>query len=242
MVEEEFQIRYYEIGPDHNIPLWTLQSYFQQAAAIDAKNLSYGTEKLFAEGIAWVLISIKFKILKNISSIKKVKVKTWHCYSDKIYSRRDFIIYDEKGDEFIHGTSSWLILDLATRKIARTPQSMLEQKLESIKDIEPETIKLPDLKEEKPLKSIIIRTRLEDLDMNNHVNNTHFTAWAIEGMPEDIRKSKSLKEISINFKAEVKADENIIVQTFLTENNKYLHKLTSESNGKVAAAAYSIWV
>ena len=242
MVEEEFKVRYYEIGPDHNIPLWTLQSYFQQAAAIDAKNLSYGTEKLFAEGIAWVLISIKFKILKNINTIKKVKIKTWHCYSDKIYSRRDFIIYDEKGDEFIHGTSLWLILDLATRKIARTPQSMLEQKIDSIKDIEPEMIKTPDLQEETPLKSIIIRTRVEDLDMNNHVNNTHFTAWAIEGMPEDIRKNKSLKEISVNFKAEVKAGENIIVQTYLTEENKYQHILLQESSGKITASAYSIWV
>lgn len=242
MVEEEFKVRYYEIGPDHNIPLWTLQSYFQQAAAIDAKNLSYGTEKLFAEGIAWVLISIKFKILKNINTIKKVKIKTWHCYSDKIYSRRDFIIYDEKGDEFIHGTSLWLILDLATRKIARIPQSMLEQKIDSIKDIEPEMIKTPDLQEETPLKSIIIRTRVEDLDMNNHVNNTHFTAWAIEGMPEDIRKNKSLKEISVNFKAEVKAGENIIVQTYLTEENKYQHILLQESSGKITASAYSIWV
>ncbi len=242
MVEEEFKVRYYEIGPDHNIPLWTLQSYFQQAAAIDAKNLSYGTEKLFAEGIAWVLISIKFKILKNINTIKKVKIKTWHCYSDKIYSRRDFVIYDEKGDEFIHGTSLWLILDLATRKIARTPQSMLEQKIDSIKDIEPEMIKTPDLQEETPLKSIIIRTRVEDLDMNNHVNNTHFTAWAIEGMPEDIRKNKSLKEISVNFKAEVKAGENIIVQTYLTEENKYQHILLQESSGKITASAYSIWV
>lgn len=241
MQEENFKARFHEITPDRNIPIWALQNYFQQAAAMDAESLSYGIEELFSAGIAWALINIKFEITGEIKGVQNVKVKTWHCHSDKIYSRRDFIIYDETGAEKIKGTSLWVIIDLSKRKIARTPLSMLTQKIDPIKGMEPVSAKPPSFEGQTPLNTLQIRTRLEDIDVNNHVNNIHFTAWAYESVPETVRQSLSLKEMSVSYKSEAVVGEAVTVKTFDAGNNSFWHILTRDSDGKELSWSYTVW-
>lgn len=241
MLEENFKVRYHEIDPDHSVPVWVLQNYFQQTAAADADNFSYGWKNLLTSGVAWVLINLNFKILKSVKGIQKIKVKTWHCNSDKIYSRRDVVIYNEKDEEIAYGASSWIIMDLAKRKITRTPDAMLNQKIDPIKDIEPISLKKPLFENIQPVKISIVKTRLEDLDVNNHVNNVHFTAWAIEGVPKNIQDKFKLKEIIINFKNEVLANQTITVKTFKDKENSFWHELTREEDGKQISLAYSVW-
>jgi len=241
MVEEKFIVRYHEMGPDRSIPLWVLQNYFQQAAAVDAQNLSYGWEDLAANGVGWVLIKIQFKIIGKIEGVQTLKVKTWHCYSDKMQSRRDFIIYDEAGREAVKGTSQWLVLDLAKRKITRTPQALLESKGPAPVDIETDTQKTPSFEGKTPAAETKIIARFEDLDVNDHVNNVHFTAWALESVPESVRKNKKLGYISVNFKAETKAGEALSAQSFEAEQNAFWHILKRENDGKEIATAYSVW-
>ncbi len=242
MVEEEFKVRFHEMSPDRNVPVWMLQNYFQQAAAIDAEQLSYGVEELTSTGVSWALISIKFKFFSQINGIQNIKVKTWHCYSDKIYSRRDFIIYDENGNEAVHGTSLWVIIDLEKRRISKTPQAMLTQRLDTISDIEPKTLKMPSFEGQMPLSEEKVVTRIEDIDINNHVNNVHFTAWAMEGVPSGTQNSKTIKEITVDFKSEARESENITVKTYSMEENSFWHVLTRENDGKIIAAAHSVWV
>lgn len=227
--------------PERAVPIWALQNYFQQAAAIDAESLSYGIEELFSAGVAWALINIKFEIAGEIKGAQNVRVKTWHCHSDKIYSRRDFIIYDESGTEKIKGTSLWVIIDLAKRRIAKTPQSMLNQRLDPIKDMEPVSVKHPSFDGKVPLYSALIRTRAEDIDVNSHVNNMHFTAWALEGMPENVKSAMTLKEIAVIFKNEAHAGEEITVNTYDNGNNTFWHILTRNDDGKEISAAYTVW-
>lgn len=241
MVEEEFKVRFHEMTPERVVPIWALQNYFQQAAAMDADGLSYGIEELFSAGVAWALINIKFEIAGEIKGIQNVKIKTWHCHSDKIYSRRDFIIYDETGAEKIKGTSMWVIIDLAKRKIARTPQVMLNQKLPSIDGMESVSGKPPSFEAQTPLSCVLIRTRSEDMDINSHVNNIHFTAWALEGMPEDIKNKMTLKEIFVIFKNEAHAGEEITVKTFDNGDNTFWHILTRNSDGKEISSSYTVW-
>jgi Acyl-ACP thioesterase len=241
MLEEVFKVRFHEMAADRTVPVWTLQNYFQQAAALDVKNLLCGIEELSSNGSAWALISIKFEIQGKISGIQNIKVKTWHCFSDKIYSRRDFIIYDEAGEEKIKGTSSWVTIDLAKRKIARTPPAMLGHRLEHIEGIEPDSAKTFAFEGLTPVKSAEIITRIEDIDVNNHVNNMHFTAWALESVPENIRQNMSLGTISVNYKAEALEGERISVKTYDSGGNSFLHILTRDSDGKNLAFARTVW-
>ncbi|MDR1695528.1 MAG: hypothetical protein LBR69_02695 [Endomicrobium sp.] len=241
MLTENFKVRYGEVMQNNIAPVWTLQNYAQQTAAIDAQNLSSGWEDLSKSGTAWILMKISFKISGEIKSSQNIKIKTWHVFSDKLKSRRDFIVFDENGNEAAKAVSWWLVFDTEKRKIARTPENLLVKKdvIETaMEDIE---VARPSFEGQAPVNEYEIISRLEDTDLNGHVNNVHFTAWAVEGVPEGIRKNLKLTDITVNFKNEVKPGEIIKVTTYKTSDSRFWHILVRETDKKEISSAYSVW-
>ncbi|AKL98600.1 acyl-[acyl-carrier-protein] thioesterase [Endomicrobium proavitum] len=241
MLTQSFKVRYGETGFNNRVPVWVLQNYAQQAAALDAHSISAGWEDLSKHGVTWVLIKIQFKITGVIEGLQTVNVKTWHVLSDKIKSRRDFVFYDEQGNEIATAVSWWLVLDLETRKIVRTPKQILDGSGNRVMALKETELKEPHFENALPLTEIAMVSRLEDIDMNGHVNNVHFTAWAFEGVPREIRRNQTLSDIVINFKAEVLADEKIIIKTYASSKSSFWHLLIRDSDGKEIAAAYTLW-
>ena len=241
MLIENFNIRYSEFGADGFLPVWALQNYAQQAAAIDAKSLLAGWEDLATQGAAWVLIKLEFEIKGRVGNMQTLQVKTWHAFSDKLKSRREFVFLNEKGEEIACALSWWLILDLKKKKIMRTPENMLNKNAVCALAMEENEIKRPKFESSRPISEIEITARLEDMDLNGHVNNTHFTAWALEGAPEEIRNTKTLKNVIINFKSEVIQCEKIKITTYQTGYLSFWHILTRTRDSKEIASAYSKW-
>ena len=56
------QARYGEAGTDGKIRLGALANWFQEAAGHNASALGFGDERLFAEGKAWILTRMAFRI------------------------------------------------------------------------------------------------------------------------------------------------------------------------------------
>ena len=60
---------------------------------------------------------------------------------------------------------------------------------------------------------------VNDLDINNHVNNTVYITWAMESLDHDFRASHVLKSLDINFKHEVGYGEDILSQVKYDREN-----------------------
>jgi acyl-ACP thioesterase len=243
MHEENFKVRYYEMDQNGEVPLWILQNYFQEAAGIDAHNLSFGWEELSTSGIAWILTKMQFKFFKKVKNAQTIKVKTWHHICEKIQSRRDFIIYDELGDEVCKGISWWLILDLDKRKIMRAPKELIALNGTMPPPVmEAHILKNPDFSGQNPLNTVQVTARLEDIDYNSHVNNAHFPAWALAGVPREVYQNKRLGDVFINFKTEVLLGDKININTYIQNGGAYWHILTRENDGKEIASVYTSWI
>ena len=242
MIEESFKVRYHEMDANGIIPLWVLLNYFQESAGADAHNLSFGWEEMSPKGVAWIITKFEIKLLKEVHGVQTLKIKTWHCISDKIQSRRDFIIYNQAGEEVAKGISWWLILDLAKRKIVRSPQELLERNSGNPAPImEASDIKAPKFDGMEPLKTLNIIARLEDIDSNAHVNNAHFSAWAIDCLPAEVRENSVLKELLINYRAEVKLGDEIVAKAYAQSDNSYWHILSRPADGKEIASVHTVW-
>ncbi|MDR1123367.1 MAG: hypothetical protein LBL61_01905 [Elusimicrobiota bacterium] len=242
MTEENFKVRYYEEDARGALPLWVLQNYFQEAAGIDAHKLSFGSEEFGPQGIAWVLTKMQFKFTAAAKNAQSVKVKTWHHVCEKIQSRRDFIMYDDKGAEICKGVSWWVIIDLAKRRIMRLPQALIDlNPVNPPAVMESAQMKAPDFTGQTPLNNYEIIVRLEDIDSNGHVNNTHYSAWALEGVPEDVRNSKRLDDVFINFRNEALQGDKITIKTYACGDNAFWHILTREADGKEIVSIYTTW-
>ena len=254
MTHEDFRIRYYETGPDGAAPLHTLCDYFQEAAGLDAHKLAFGAEDLTG-GVTWVLTRMQLVPLVKTTVGAVLTVRTWHSFSDKLFSRREFFIENEKKEIVLKGTSWWVVIDVKTRKLARTPQSLLANN-----PAKPEYVlaehnpKAPDFSGVAPVNALPVIVRDEDIDSNAHVNNTHFIAWAIESAPRKIIGARSLKELVITFKHECHAKDKLAMSVYQlsaagTDDTEvvppaaleFWHILVREQDGRESARIYTRW-
>ncbi|ACC98705.1 Acyl-ACP thioesterase [Elusimicrobium minutum Pei191] len=242
MTELEFKPRYYEAALDDSIPVHMLCNYLQEGAGQDANNLSFGREQIGEHGVAWVLSRMQIELINKAVLGKKLKVKTWPSFSEKIISRREYIITDEDGKIILKCSSWWLILNLNTRKITRIPQHMLDLNTEKPDFmVEEGNFKLKTPQDAKPVFSKDFLVRLEDIDCNGHVNNTHYIAWAIETLPAEVVKNKTIKSLRINFKSECIDGNKIKSFVYDNGNSEYIHELVREDDGKEVFRLVSNW-
>jgi acyl-ACP thioesterase len=107
--------------------------------------------------------------------------------------------------------------------------------------MEARQLKNPSFEGVTPVLSTDVLSRLEDIDPNGHVNNTHFSAWAIGAVPREVRDAKQLADFFINFKAEVMPGDKITVNTYAQEGGAYWHILIREGDNKEIASVYTAW-
>ena len=111
-----------------------------------------------------------------------------------------------------------------------------------LEELEPEENFKASLPGDTPSHTLEIITREEDLDLNAHVNNTHYAAWAIQSVPPQIRAGKRLDRILLSFKNECRSGEKILVGVFPCGENAFWHTLIRQSDGKEAARIYTRWI
>ena len=251
MTHEEFRIRYYELGPDGAVPLHTLCDYFQEAAGLDAHTLACGYEDLAGSGVTWVLTRMQVTPLAKATVGSKLTVHTWHSVSDRLFSRREFYITGEKGEVVVKGSTWWLLIDVRTRKVARTPQSLLDGNPPNPEFVLVEhNPKAADFGGLAPVATLPVIVRDEDIDSNAHVNNTHFTAWAIESAPREIVGGRALKELVITFKHECFSKDKLKMRVYQLPAAEpdggaaavaFWHMLARESDGQECARIHTRW-
>ena len=248
MTHEEFRVRYYELGPDGAVPLHKLCDYFQESAGIDAHMLAFGSEDL--DGTTWVLSRMQLVPVMPAKAAggSTFTVHTWHSFSEKIMARREFYITNEQGETVLKGATWWLLMDLATRKLTRIPQMLLDMNPPVPEFVVDEhNPKLPAPGDKQPLATLPIIVRNEDIDSNAHVNNTHFTAWALESVPSEIAEKLTLKELVITFKNECFSKDQLTMtvrEEALAEGatgKAFWHVLTRENDGRESARVYTRW-
>lgn len=241
MIEKTFDIRHYELNAKHELTPWGLQNFFQETACIDADNLGFGFEALTPKNIAWVLTKLQMQFIKPLQGYKSVKVKTWVVGYTKITSRRDFIIYDLNGQEIVKGTTEWVIIDLTNRRLMRIPQFILDGHPQTDVQgaMEQNFTRVPSFEGKEPLNTCTIYTRLEDIDVNNHVNNQHFTSWALQATPKDILDNLQITDLVVYFKKEIPLGDILTVNCYKAdEENAFWYTLINQE-GKEASAVFA---
>ena len=237
MLEKIFNVRHYEFDAQNKLTPWGLQNFFQEAACLDADNLGFGFEALTPQHIAWVLTKLQISFSKPLKC-KSVKVKTWVVGYTKITSRRDFIMYDQDGIELAKGTTEWVIIDLISRRLTRIPQFILDghPSTPAEQALEQNFLRAPSFEGQQPVNTCQIQTRLEDLDINNHVNNQHFTSWSLQATPKEILDNKNITDLIVYFKKEISFGDTITVNCYKSdEENAFWYTLTNREGKEVSA-------
>ena len=85
---------------------------------------------------------------------------------------------------------------------------------------------------ENPTASKEFRIRYDDIDINQHVNNAIYPAWALEVLSFDFRKNHAIKTLDIYFKKDIATDGKILSEVYLDNELRTTYHSIKNANNK----------
>lgn len=195
----------------------------QEAANTHAAILGFGYDDLIQSRTAWILSRVNIQFLKNPLWRDEVTLTTWHKGLERLFFLRDFVLKDKEGNECIKATTSWLVLNLDTRRLVRDPKLMDEGTTCSDNALETPAAKvqMPKDKEAEFVMDHVVS--YSDVDLLGHTNNAMYVHWAMDALDYSLTSDRPVRELTINFNHETKAGETVKVFRAEVEKEDGLH-------------------
>jgi medium-chain acyl-[acyl-carrier-protein] hydrolase len=213
-LEKEYRVHVYETDPDGRVTIWALFNYMQDIASEHAIKLGFGREDLMKKNQIWLLSRMYVELYDFPFWFDKVIVKTCPCGTDKLFAMRNYEIRFPDGRNIAAGSSSWLIVDQTTRKIQRPDYSLYRFKddYRSFNSPVRSAEKLAGASDDGNTSGTF-KVKISDLDVNFHTNNANYLKWVIDSYDLNFVLTHSPLSAEINYLAEARHDEEIIIKT-----------------------------
>jgi acyl-ACP thioesterase len=183
----------------------------QEAANRHANILGFGYDDLIASRTAWVLSRMHIEYVDTPKWRDEVTLQTWHKGLNRLFFLRDFIMTDSEGTPKVKATTSWLVMNLDTRRLVRDP-NLLDQDgtcHENVIETPADKVQMP-----KDVEAVHVMDHVvaySDVDMNAHANNAMYMQWAMDAVDYDIASARPVKEFTINFNKETKPGDSVAI-------------------------------
>ena len=198
---KDYTITCYEADANQLMRPTAMLDLMQEAANVNASTLGFGYDEMMNSNTAWVLSRIHVKFNNTPKWRDEVNLKTWHKGVSKLFYLRDFILSDKEGNPMVLATTSWLIIDMNTRRLVRNSDLALSDTAMHAIETPADKVVVPvDIEPELVRKHPVTWS---EIDTNGHVNNVKYAVWAIDAVKQEDIKERPLKELLINYDAEV---------------------------------------
>jgi acyl-ACP thioesterase len=235
----DFQVRANEIDVNGKLAFHNLVNYFQEAAWLHVIDLNLTGEEMLEYDLMWVLNRMKIEVFEYPKLHEVVTVKTFPSGFDKYFFYRDLRLYDADNNLIAQATSTWLLVNVKTRRLSIVPDFLKAYVEEIDVDLPQLPIakgKIPKLSEADFQSTEVVKWFC--LDTNNHVNHIHYFRWIMESLPVIVHQTQSLKILDIIMKSEATLGESLTVQAIDNQDDSYTHQILNE-DGKVVVQALS---
>ena len=231
---EQYTIPCYDTDASWRLKPVSFMNYAQEMANRHANVLGFGYDDLIASKTAWVLARMNIRFVNLPLWRDNVSLTTWHKGLNRLFFVRDFQMKDAQGNICVEATTSWIVLNLETRRFVRDPKLMDEGTVCQDHAIEQPADKVvipKDIEAEYVMDHVV---SYSDVDMLGHTNNAMYMHWAMDAVAYEITSQKPLKEVTINFNREARAGETVSIYRTVLESEGQLHVYVE---GKVEGAS-----
>jgi fatty acyl-ACP thioesterase A len=188
-----------EVASNHAVAMWgrSAEGFATDPALADA-------------GLIFVMTRLQIQMDHYPRWGDVVEIETWFQEAGKLGAQRDWLINDKvTGQQLGRATSTWVMINMHTRRLSKMPEEIRTRcswyQMQPAADAISKTytrLKLPEPNYDTAFKGPTQIARRSDMDMNGHINNVTYLAWAMETVPLDVYLDCHLYQIEIDFKAE----------------------------------------
>jgi len=234
-----YDITSYHADFTHRLTLVSLFCFLQESAWKHANSRGFGLSHLATRNEFWVLAKMHLRISRMPNWIETIRCETWGKTPELLTAYRDFQFFDVENQSLITATSSWHILNMDThRPTALTHFADNFSIINRHAIVEkPQKIQLPTAEAVKSESQPILPN---DIDVNQHVNNTKYVQWAMNCIPFAFQKQHALYEVNVNFLSQSYIGERYFIETYYDELT-FTHLIVSEKENRKLAVVQSKW-
>jgi len=239
---KSYRILTYDVDVEGKAHLPALLDFLQDAARDQSGLLGFSVSDLQKKNLTWVMSRYHIRVPRYPRLGDTVEVSTWTSGKKGPFALREFELRTPDGGMLLEATSSWMIISMDARQPVRL-DGLLPDDISVDRRAIPDAFeRLPEM--EGPGRETIFRAGFRDLDFNRHVNNVVYVHWAIEGMPENVLRSRRASEIEVVYKAEAfYGDEigSLAAPGGPSEPGVYLHRIVNRRTGAELARLRTVW-
>jgi acyl-ACP thioesterase len=243
--EQEFPIRYHELDSHGLLRPVTLLNFVQDAGGMHAAQLGVSVRDLRQRGLTWVLSRVHLVVDRYLHADDVIMLRTWPSTREGLFSCREFEMRDRNGALFSRATSSWAVLNLETRRPVRLQECLPQYPLTVRRALDDDFASLPHFPDtaDDTFRELPFQVRRSDQDSNHHVNNTVYTDWALEAVPDDVAACH-LQSLEVSFRAEVLYGDSILSQCVVNrsgDDSECLHRIVNSRDRRELARLRTRW-
>ncbi len=123
-VVDTFTVKCYEVDSSQRLKPTAFMDMAQEMAYQAAAVMKFGYAELIAKNMAWVLSRMRIHFLTRPHWGDNLTIKTWHRGAFGPFFVRDFEVLSDDGHRLIEATSSWVVIDIDSRRMAK-PEDVL---------------------------------------------------------------------------------------------------------------------
>ena len=228
----------YHINRFGNLSTSFLFYNIQEIAGEHAIKLGFGYEELVENQLFWVLSRIKVKIIKRPRWREKFNVTTIARGTDGFMGYRDFYFTDDNGKTIVEGTSSWLAINLQTKRIQRLTN------LKNFPDYEEGVFGINAPKVNSPKSDSVLNfspVLFNEIDINQHFNSGRYIERILDSFDFSFHEKHELVEFEINFAKEGMPGDNLGIKKEQKDNSTFLCSVVREKDGAELIKAKLVW-
>lgn len=207
----QYFVHVYETNVLKQLTVPAMMRYFEEMALLQSEAAGIGFDYYKKHNVAWVLNQFDIRIRRYPVFGEKIILKTLPVSTYGFLGYRKYWIYSEKQEELVSADTSWIFINPQTKRPVRVNDDM-KRGYGQLGDPE-QKLPLPEVQAPSRVdQQLEFHVRFSDIDVNKHVNNTHYVEWALEALPAEIRQECSLKNIRIHFRKETTYPAMILSQ------------------------------
>lgn len=228
----ERMVYFSQCNPNGNISLYELLKVTSDVAVEDFNRRNMSRSFLADNGIAILVSRDSFRMHKYPRENEKMVIHTWEEKSEPLQFVRAFEIDSISGEKLVSGITSWLLVDLNSRRIMPIKKfDALGFRKPTEKVTEHDCLPYGKISvpEDAPLMDERI-IRFSDMDANGHTNNAKYAAFATDALPE-IYQRKEFKDFRLNFSKEALLGQKLKIFGTIDDENKRILQVGKTEDG-----------
>ncbi len=218
MHSEKFLIGSNEVDRYQNLSIPSLFRLLQSIATTGAEAIGAGKKEVTDKGCLWVMTRMEVEIERLPKFMEEITLSTYPGQTLGFFYFRHFFAKDAHGSILFKASSTWALLESATRKIVlKAPFAPIKEEI-----IEGQLGRPGKLKSLEDLKRNGLREVTYSMcDLNGHLNNVRYLEFIVDAKGKDFYASRQIKTILLNFEKEIQEGEIVSIESKDIDENSF---------------------